>query len=83
MLRFDVEQIRDLMMSFYTLTGIRFVLFDNEFKEVISYRKQRFLQADQILCKIPQKMHLCRQTFFRKVQKRKQADNLQVPCRSC
>lgn len=40
LLRFDVEQIRDLMMSFYTLAGIRFVLFDNEFKEVISYPKE-------------------------------------------
>ncbi len=39
-LRFDIEKIEELMKSFYTLTGIRFVLFDTEFHEVISYPKE-------------------------------------------
>ncbi len=39
-LRFDTEQIEMLMQSFYTLTGIRFVLFDTAFREVISYPKE-------------------------------------------
>jgi len=34
---FDLEQMETLMRSFYTLTGIRFVLFDADFTEVISY----------------------------------------------
>ena len=39
-LHFDVEQIETLMNSFHTLTGIRFVLFDTDFREVISYPKE-------------------------------------------
>ena len=45
-LRLDVEQIKTLMNAFYTLTGIRFVLFDTDFHEVISYPQEncRFCQ---------------------------------------
>ncbi len=39
-LKFDINQIESLMESFYTLSGIRFVLFDNNFHEVISYPKE-------------------------------------------
>lgn len=36
-LKVDVLQIEKLMKSFYTMSGIRFVLFDTDFKEIISY----------------------------------------------
>lgn len=39
-LKLDIEQLESLMKSFYTLSGIRFVLFDTDFHEVISYPKE-------------------------------------------
>lgn len=36
-LQFNASQLEELMKSFYTLSGIRFVLFDSEFHEIISY----------------------------------------------
>ncbi len=39
-LKVDVLQIEKLMKSFYTMSGIRFVLFDTDFKEIISYPKE-------------------------------------------
>ena len=38
-LNFDSSQLEALMKSFYTLSGIRFVLFDTEFNEIMSYPK--------------------------------------------
>ena len=37
---FDVEQMLGLMQSFYVLTDIRLVLFDNDFKEITAYPKE-------------------------------------------
>ena len=39
-LKLDIEQLESLMKSFYTLSGIRFVLFDTDFHEVVSYPKE-------------------------------------------
>lgn len=36
-IKFNVEKLEKLFKAFHTLTGIRIVLFDNEFKEVFSY----------------------------------------------
>lgn len=36
-LQFDKSQLEELMKSFHTLSGIRFVLFDTDFHEIISY----------------------------------------------
>lgn len=36
----DALQIEKLMKSFYTMSGIRFVLFDTDYKEIISYPKE-------------------------------------------
>ena len=38
-LQFDNSQIESLMKSFYILSGIRFVFFDNDFREIIAYPK--------------------------------------------
>ncbi|MBQ2780031.1 MAG: PocR ligand-binding domain-containing protein [Clostridia bacterium] len=36
-LRLNTKEMEDLLRSFYTLSGIRLVLFDTAFREVISY----------------------------------------------
>ena len=40
-LRFNKSKIEELMKSFYTLTGIRFVLFDAQFNEIAFYPKEK------------------------------------------
>ena len=37
---FDNSQLEVLMKSFYTLSGIRFVLFDADFREIMAYPKE-------------------------------------------
>lgn len=39
-LQLDAKQIEELMKSFFTLSGIRFVLFGADFREIISYPKE-------------------------------------------
>lgn len=39
-LKFDELQLETLMKSFHMLSGIRFVLFDTDFREMISYPKE-------------------------------------------
>ena len=36
-LTFNVSELEELMKSFYMLSGIRFVLFDDTFKQILSY----------------------------------------------
>ena len=36
---FNTEQLEQLMRSFYLISGIRFVLYDSEFKEIMSFPK--------------------------------------------
>ena len=38
-LKFDTTELADLMKNFYTLTGIRIVLFDENYKEIFAYPK--------------------------------------------
>ncbi len=39
-LRFNTQEIADLMKNFYTLTGIRIVLFDEDYNEIFAYPKE-------------------------------------------
>ncbi len=39
-LQFDSSQLEALMRSFYTLSGIRFVLFDTDFREIFAFPMQ-------------------------------------------
>lgn len=39
-LKFDTQELADLMENFYTLTGIRIVLFDEEYNEIFAYPKE-------------------------------------------
>ena len=39
MTNFNTEQLERLMRSFYLISGIRFVLYDSEFKEIMSFPK--------------------------------------------
>ena len=36
---FNAEQLEQLMKSFYLISGIRFVLYNSEFKEIMSFPK--------------------------------------------
>ena len=38
-LKFNPQELTDLMKNFYTLTGIRIVLFDEDYKEIFAYPK--------------------------------------------
>lgn len=39
-LKFDTRELEDLMKNFYTLTGIRIVLFDESYKEIFAYPEE-------------------------------------------
>ena len=39
-LKFDTHELADLMKNFYTLTGIRIVLFDENYNEIYAYPKE-------------------------------------------
>lgn len=39
-LKFDTHELDDLMKNFYTLTGIRIVLFDESYNEISAYPKE-------------------------------------------
>ena len=39
-LRFDTGELADLMKNFYTLTGIRIVLFDESYREIFAYPEE-------------------------------------------
>ncbi len=70
-LKLDVEQIEMLMKSFYTLTGIRFVLFDTGFHEIISYPKENceFCQLMKNCPKTRRKCNYADRRSFEKCEK--------------
>jgi len=39
-LKFDTYELEDLMKNFYTLTGIRIVIFDENYREILAYPKE-------------------------------------------
>ncbi|MBR2476715.1 MAG: PocR ligand-binding domain-containing protein [Clostridia bacterium] len=39
-LKLDTYELADLMKNFYTLTGIRIVIFDEDYKEILSYPEE-------------------------------------------
>jgi len=39
-LKFDTHELEDLMKNFYTLTGIRIVLFDESYQEIFAYPEE-------------------------------------------
>lgn len=40
-IQFDREKIKQLMEAFYITSGIRFVLFDSDYREIISFPKEK------------------------------------------
>ncbi len=67
---FNINQINGLMKSFYELTGVRFVLFDSDFKEILSFPKQD-CEFCKIIKSIPQTRRKCilqDKRFFKKSQ---------------
>lgn len=71
----DIEQIEMLMKSFYTLTGIRFVLFDTEFHEIISYPKEN-CEFCKLIKKCPQTRRKCNYVDRRSLEKCKEMNSL-------
>ena len=74
-LKLDIEQMEILMKSFYTLTGIRFLLFDTEYREVISYPKEscEFCKLMKGCAKTRRK---CNYTDRRSIEKCEKANSL-------
>ena len=70
-LKLDIEQLESLMKSFYTLSGIRFVLFDTDFHEVISYPKENcgFCKLMKGCPKTRRKCNYADQRSFEKCEK--------------
>lgn len=58
---FDEKQLENLMKSFHLLTGIRFVLFDNEFNSVFKYPKEN-CEFCSLLKSCPQMKNECKIT---------------------
>ncbi len=40
-LRLNTDELREILSAFYTLTGIRPVIFDDEFREIMSYPEEK------------------------------------------
>lgn len=74
-LNFDIEQMEMLMKSFYTLTGIRFVLFDTDFREVISYPKES-CDFCRLMKSYPETRRKCNYTDRLSFEKCEQANSL-------
>ncbi|MBQ4612747.1 MAG: PocR ligand-binding domain-containing protein [Clostridia bacterium] len=68
MLQFDRAQLEEVMKSFYILSGIRFVLFDAEFHEIISYPKEDCWFCKQMKS-CPKTRRKCRYADRRAAQK--------------
>lgn len=71
----DIEQIEMLMKSFYTLTGIRFVLFDSDFREMISYPKDN-CDFCRTVKSCPQTRRKCKYVDRRSLEKCKETKSL-------
>lgn len=74
-LNLEAEQIEMLMKSFYTLTGIRFVLFDTEFHEIISYPKEN-CEFCRLIKKCAQTRRKCNYVDRRSLEKCKEMNSL-------
>lgn len=74
-LKLDIEQIEMLMKSFYTLTGIRFVLFDTDFCEVISYPKEN-CEFCKLMKSCPKTHRKCNYADRRSFEKCEKANSL-------
>ena len=74
-IKFDTFQIHELMKSFYTMSGIKFVLYDANFKKLISYP-----EYDCDFCRIMKSAaptrRKCRYADMRSFEKCKQTQSL-------
>ena len=53
-IKFDAGKIKELMESFYITSGVRFVLFDSDYNEIISFPEDN--------CEFCKLMKSCKQT---------------------
>ena len=73
--QFDAHQLREVMKSFYTLSGIRFVLFDANYREVLSY-PERDCEFCEIMKSNPKTRKKCSYADKRNCQKCEQENRL-------
>ncbi len=71
---FSVESIKELMQSFYRLSGIRFVLFDENFREILSFPEEncRFCKAIRSCPQTRRKCTVADRRAFRQCAKENQ-----------
>ena len=74
-LKLDIEQLETLMKSFFTLTGIRFVLFDTDFHEIISYPKEN-CEFCKLMKKCPKTRRKCNYADRRSFEKCEKTNDL-------
>lgn len=74
-LKLDTEQLESLMKSFYTLAGIRFVLFDADFHEIISY-PENSCEFCRLMKGFPQTRRKCKYADRRSFEKCEKANTL-------
>lgn len=69
-LKFNNFELEEIMKSFYTLSGLRFVLFDTEFKEIMAYPKENceFCSLMKSNPKTRRKCKLADRRFFKKCE---------------
>lgn len=72
MLTFDVEQVRELMRAFYRMSGIRFVLFDADYREIIAYPEENCAFC-RLMKSCPQTRRKCHNADRRSFQKCEQS----------
>ena len=72
---FNTEAIKELMESFYNLSGIRFVLFDTDFREILSYPAEN-CDFCKIMKSCPQTRRRCNYADRRSFEKSEKANGL-------
>ncbi len=73
----NVHQIEELMEAFYMMSGIRFVLFDNKFNEIISFPKEN-CDFCKIMKSCPKTRRKCNYADRRSFKKCEQANSLVI-----
>jgi len=66
-LKLNTEELKETMISFYTLTGIRIVIFDTEYQEILAYPEEKCPFCKTIRS-VPQLEQRCFQSDYKAFQ---------------
>ena len=75
MLKFDYEQILEIMQSFFLMTGIQIAIFDADFCEVASYPKEN-CEFCKLMKSNPKTRRKCNYADRRSFEKCERANSL-------